>query len=197
MLAICRNNANRLQSFLDDILHFQELYEERISLNVVPIQVNRLLNEVFVSLKKEADLKKLKFTIELDQDTPFIEGDAEKLQYVFYTIISNAIRYTRKGSIQVLSSYDPNKELVILQVTDTGIGIKTEDLTHLFTAFSQIPSEENYHIPESKGLSLASAKKIVELHGGSIQVKSEYKKGSEFCIQLPLKYEKYYSKIKN
>ena len=114
---------------------------------------------------------------------PFVLGDAETLEQVFTNLISNAIKYNKpNGSVRIEIREEP--ESVIIEIQDTGIGIPKENLPFIFDQFYRVNRKEGQKT-KGTGLGLSIAKKIVDLHGGSIQVTSELGKGSTFTVVLP------------
>ena len=112
-----------------------------------------------------------------------VQGDKETLEQVFSNLITNAIRYDKpKG--RVLITIKENKDFIAVEVKDTGIGIAKEHLPLIFDQFYRVKRGEDQKI-KGTGLGLSIAKKIVEAHGGSIQVSSELGKGSTFTVLLP------------
>ncbi|MEA2005275.1 MAG: ATP-binding protein, partial [Acidobacteriota bacterium] len=107
---------------------------------------------------------------------------------ILMNLLSNAVKFTQQGSIKVSGRVLNDKTLEI-KISDTGIGIRKEDLDKLFMPFHQInvPLKKNY---EGTGLGLYLTKKLLGLLGGEIDVKSEYGRGTEFTFTLPLKYDK-------
>jgi signal transduction histidine kinase len=119
-----------------------------------------------------------------------IEADERKLKQILFNLLSNAVKFTPDGgSVQVMASMLPGTKEIEISVEDTGIGIKPEDIQKLFQEFSQLDSvyDKEYG---GTGLGLALTKKLVELHGGRIQVSSEFGKGSRFAIVIPIRQER-------
>jgi signal transduction histidine kinase len=116
-----------------------------------------------------------------------IEADERKLKQILFNLLSNAVKFTPdNGSVRVMARNINGEREVEISVEDTGIGIKAEDIQKLFKEFSQLDSvyDKEYG---GTGLGLALTKKLVELHGGRIQVTSEFGKGSRFVFVLPIK----------
>jgi CheY-like chemotaxis protein len=123
------------------------------------------------------------FTANVPHDLPNIYADKTRFKQILYNILSNAVKFTPEdGSITVTASY--NDQEFLFEVEDNGIGIKEEDLEHLFKEFFQIDSSYSRQY-QGTGLGLALTKKLVQMHGGNIWVESEYGKGSRFSFSLP------------
>ena len=112
-----------------------------------------------------------------------VQGDSETLEQVFTNLISNAIKYNKQGG-SVRVGIREEQESVIVEIQDTGIGIAKENLPFIFDQFYRVNRKEGQKT-KGTGLGLSIAKKITELHGGSIQVTSEFGKGSTFSVILP------------
>jgi signal transduction histidine kinase len=138
-----------------------------------------LIEEVILSIKPEADKKKIKITINIDDPTTTVFADPQKLKQVLFNLIDNAVKYTpEKGSVHIdVKSSDSDTKI---EVKDTGIGIKKENLDTIFNKFTK-------HVPGYKGtgLGLYISKSFVEAHNGRIEVESEYGKGTVFRVELP------------
>ena len=116
-----------------------------------------------------------------------IEADERKLKQILFNLLSNAVKFTPDGgSVRVMAREITGAQEIEISIEDTGIGIKPEDIPKLFKEFSQLDSvyDKKY---EGTGLGLALTKKLVELHGGRIQVSSEFGKGSRFAFVIPVR----------
>ncbi len=138
-----------------------------------------LIEEVILSIRPEAEKKKIKITTKIDDPTMTIYADPQKLKQIIFNLIDNSIKYTpEKGSINI--SIKSSGDNIEMDVKDTGIGIKKENLDTIFNKFTK-------HVPGYKGtgLGLYISKSFVEAHKGSIEVESEYGKGTIFRVLLP------------
>ena len=129
--------------------------------------------------------KEIALKIRADSKFGAVQADKAKLRQILYNLIGNAIKFTDIGGSVTIGTGEDD-EMAYISVTDTGIGIPANDLTKLFKPFTQLDSScaRKY---EGTGLGLALAKELAELHGGTINVKSEHGKGSTFTLALPLK----------
>lgn len=136
----------------------------------------------FYSLARKRDIKLVLETASADKPMP-IAIDTEKIERVFFNLISNAFKYTPdNGTIK--ASYECNDTSLTFKVADTGEGISDRDLGNIFDRFYQV---DRIH-PKGSGIGLSLAKAFVELHGGSISVESMVNKGSVFTVVLPLRH---------
>jgi two-component system sensor histidine kinase VicK len=125
--------------------------------------------------------QELKFFIE--DSIPFIKADRDRMEQVILNLLSNAIKYTpENGKISIYLSSTSNQ--VYVRVVDTGIGIPKEDLPRIFERFYRVDKARSREMGGT-GLGLSIAKEITEIHGGTITVKSEVGKGTEFLLRLP------------
>lgn len=130
------------------------------------------------------DQKKLKLDKSIEKDLPNISGDKDKLIQVIINLISNAVKFTDKGSVGCRVYRD--KDELIVSVTDTGIGIAPEDYGAVFEQFKQVGGDTLTDKPKGTGLGLPICKEIIEHHGGRIWLESEIGKGSTFSFALPV-----------
>jgi len=145
--------------------------------------------------------KPINFKLNIASDIPYeFIGDKSKVKEVINNLLTNAIKYTNEGEINLNINCinDTNKNIsnVIITCQDTGIGIKSENVNKLFTKFERLDIEKNT-TTEGTGLGLAITKSLVEMMGGKINVQSQYGKGSIFVAQIPQKINKYIQEENN
>ena len=124
----------------------------------------------------------LSLEVELEQNLPLVSMDRDKVLQVLTNLLNNALKFTSEGSITIKARR--LDQYIEVSVVDTGIGIKKEDVHHVFKSFTQVATECNRETGSS-GLGLAISQKIVMQHHGMIKVESEYGKGSCFSFTLP------------
>ena len=143
--------------------------------------------------------KQIDFRVNIAPDIPYeLLGDKPHIKQVINNLVSNAIKYTKEGFIEVNAKCinKDNISTIILTVQDSGMGIKEENIKKLFTKFERLDVERNT-TAEGTGLGLAITKKLVELMGGKINVSSQYGTGSMFMVQIPQKISKMNSDLTN
>ncbi|MFA5270813.1 MAG: PAS domain S-box protein [Candidatus Omnitrophota bacterium] len=182
-LDISKRNVDRLARLINDVLDYQKLESGRYEFHIQENDINKIINEVQDTMISMAKNKGIDIVLNLDKNLPKIKCDKDKIIQVFTNLISNAIKFTEKGNIAISSVKGDN--IVKIIIKDTGIGIKTEDLSKLFTAFEQL-EKGNARKTGGTGLGLVISKEIIEKHKGKIWVESEFGKGSEFHIVLPI-----------
>ncbi len=183
LMRIADKNVRILQRLINQILDFRKYENGKLDLHLTEVDFRQTINdwtESFVQLARKRDIK-----LRLDApegDNPInIAIDVEKMERVFFNLVSNAFKYTRdNGSITI--SYGINDGRLTLKVADTGEGISERDLGNIFDRFYQV---DRIH-PKGSGIGLSLAKAFVELHGGTITVESELNKGSIFIVVLPV-----------
>jgi len=176
--------TNRLTDMTSAFLDLARLESGRTQFNPVQVDVHKLLEESVGVIRDKAVENKQKLNLELPAKLPPLKADRDKIKQVILNLLSNAIKYNRPGGNITLTCRVEDNDLVIT-VSDTGVGIKEEDLGRLFDKFYRVRSIEN--VIRGTGLGLAISKRIVEAHGGRVKVKSQIGVGSSFSIYLPLK----------
>jgi len=181
------DEAINLKSLINDLLDLSQIQAGKSKLHITPIHAQEFLTGIINTMYPLAKSKKLSLTQKVGETPLKFRADAAKLKRILLNLISNAIKFTNEGSIQV-EVIDMSQEIMI-KVSDTGIGIKPEDQTLIFEKFRQVDysSTRDY---EGIGLGLSIVKQLVELHQGKIWVESEYTKGATFILTLPKLYGK-------
>ena len=177
----------QLMQIINDIIDFSKLSSGNMELNNDCVSIREIMNNVYETLKERINIKKHKYSITIDEGVPdFIVIDKQKLTQIIINLLYNSINYTLKnGIIDIVISN--SKNMLQISVTDNGIGISEQNKCKLFNSFSQI---ENSLTKTGTGLGLAISKRLVELLGGKINVKSSLGKGSTFyftCKHFPMK----------
>ncbi|MDL2302453.1 response regulator [Lachnospiraceae bacterium OttesenSCG-928-D06] len=188
-LSNIKTAGKSLLSIINDILDFSKI--EVGALEVVPesYNVHSLISDIVTMIHVRIGEKPLEFIINDDPNMPReMVGDITRLKQVIINLLTNAVKFTPAGhivfSVTAKPTNSPSSYNLEVSVTDTGIGIRREDLPLLFGNFSQLDTRKNRSV-EGTGLGLAIAKKLVELMGGEISVESTYNKGSCFSFYVP------------
>ncbi|MEM7727499.1 MAG: response regulator [Cyanobacteria bacterium P01_A01_bin.45] len=178
---IALRNSRRLLRLVNQLLDLQRLDAGKMRSSFRPCDLVKFVSQIVESFRPYCEKKKLNLITDFHQ-CPMIYLDMEKFDKVVYNLLSNAMKFTpESGNIIIRIKSDAEK--CILQVQDTGIGIKKEQMFHLFERFRQAEGSENRSY-EGTGLGLALVKELVEVHGGEIAVDSEYGEGTQFTISL-------------
>ncbi|GAK49047.1 response regulator receiver domain protein [Candidatus Moduliflexus flocculans] len=193
-LEIVRRSGEHLLTLINQVLDFSKIEAGRIALQEIDFDLPQLLGEVESLFLLNASKKQIRFQVEIAQDVPqYIRTDVVKLRQVLINLLSNAFKFTAAGKItirvtrkiappRVNHQASPPHEMLRFEVEDTGAGIREEELTSLFRAFSQ--TETGRIAQEGTGLGLAISQKFVQLMGGNIAVSSRVGEGSSFSFEL-------------
>lgn len=180
---IIATEAVRLARLIDDLLNLSSMDAGAMCVEKVPTDVARLVEDVIVKMRPGAEEKKLQFTAELPDKYFPARLDKQKIAVALVNILGNAIKYTPPGGSVTFRVAQTESELQFV-VEDTGIGIAEEDLPHIFNRFYRA-RDERVEKETGSGIGLALAREIVELHGGTISVRSVLNEGSTFTIRVP------------
>ena len=178
--------SENLLEIVNGILDISKIEAGKLEIIDSEYDVNKVLNELISLTKGRIADKPIELISKIDEVMPkVLYGDATRLKQICVNILTNAVKYTKKGSItfSVNSVIKGDVCRLIISVEDTGIGIKQENINKLFNKFERIDLKENITI-EGTGLGLAITKKLVDLMHGTIVVQSVYGKGSKFTVSL-------------
>jgi two-component system phosphate regulon sensor histidine kinase PhoR len=177
------HNVERMSILIRDLLDLAKI-EAGMAMTVKVCQMDSLIRASLTGLLKQAALKEIAIHTEIDSPLPLVAGDPTRLEQVMANLVGNAIKYTPAGG-QITVAAQATDHEIIIEVTDTGIGISPEDQTHLFEKFFRVKSPQTKDT-EGTGLGLAIVKSIVERHGGRVWVRSQLGVGSTFGFALPV-----------
>ncbi len=181
-------SVNYISRLINDLLDFARLETGNLNIEYHPVHLQKLIEEVISGFYPMASGKNLKLDFQIENmEGKIYKTDSARIIQILSNLISNAIKFTDSGEVTAKCSVKRSKgkkDWVQIKISDTGIGIKEENIKLIFEEFSRISSEDRQY--EGTGLGLAITKKIVELMNGSIFIESQYGKGSSFIIVLPL-----------
>ncbi|MCW6051120.1 response regulator [Lyngbya sp. CCAP 1446/10] len=178
---IALRNSRRLLRLVNQLLDLQRLDAGRMQPSFRPCDLVNFCYSTAESFRAYCDKKGLQLITQL-QECPLLYLDIERFDKVIYNLLSNAVKFTPEGGTITLT-VQPAGAHCLLQVKDTGIGIRTEQIPYLFERFRQAEGSTNRSY-EGSGLGLALVKELVELHGGQISVESVYGQGTTFTVWL-------------
>jgi signal transduction histidine kinase len=181
LLHAAREDCDRLQAMVDDLLDLSRIESGRVELFPLPTAVSHLVQNAFEEHKQEAAEAELSLTIESPLPEARVLADHERIGHVFSNLIANAIRHTPKGGHVTLAAHALDGTMRFT-VSDTGRGIPEEYRERIFEKFFRVPDAE----PRGTGLGLYIAREIVRGHDGEIGVESEPGRGSTFWFTLPV-----------
>ena len=191
---IVTSSYNLLEMF-NNVIDINETETGTLKLQNDKYNVRDSINEVINNHKIKLNKKNLTLNIEYQDNIPkYLYGDIKHLKVIITNILSNAIKYTKDGKIDLLvrSINEPNKCNLIIIIKDTGIGMKEETLSKMYHKFERLDTIKNSNI-EGMGLGLALTKRLVELMHGTINFTTTYQVGTTFTIMLPQEF--YYQDI--
>ncbi len=183
LLTRAYTSNERQLDLVNQILHISRIEAGRLELSAEPVNVGKLARKVIADYRQIIRDNKQTIKYDFDKKTPLVSGDPVYLTMVIENLLSNASKYTpEKGSISI--RIYPNASGVILEISDTGVGIDKEDLEQLFQKFSRIHNELSISAGGT-GIGLYLSKLVVELHGGTIEAISHRSVGTTFRVKLP------------
>jgi PAS domain S-box-containing protein len=177
-------SGQHLLQLINDVLDLAKIEAGKMELSPEPFSVKTAADEVCTIMRPIAAKRHVIIAIESPEVEDTVNLDLRKFKQVLYNLLSNAVKFSHEeGVVKLRIALAPEGQLEI-QVKDSGIGIKADDLPRIFQEFEQLESGASRRFPGT-GLGLALSKKIVELHHGSISVQSEFGKGSTFSFTMP------------
>jgi PAS domain S-box-containing protein len=183
---IIERNARTQKQLIEDLLDMSRIISGKLRLDVQRVDPVSVIEAAIETVRASADAKGIEIQTSFEGNVGAISGDPARLQQIVWNLLSNAVKFTPSGG-RVRILYRRVNSHMELAVSDTGQGIKTEFLPHLFARFSQADSSTNRKYG-GLGLGLAIVKQLVELHGGNIDVESGGEgMGATFTIRLPLR----------
>ena len=182
-----QNASKTLLSLINDILDFSKIEAGKMEIIPVTYDTAVFLNDVVNMIDIKAKQKQLEFRIDIDSSIPsMMYGDEVRNRQIIVNLLNNAVKYTKQGYVKlgVSSIREEGRFTLRMQVSDSGIGIKEENLNKLFEGFQRLDLEQNRNI-EGTGLGLAITQRLVEQMNGRMDVSSIYGQGSVFTVYLP------------
>ncbi|MCK5823124.1 MAG: response regulator [Bacteroidales bacterium] len=184
------NSADNLLVVINDILDFSKLEAGKIEFEQVEFNLYLLLDKLIDTFQFKTKQKKISLKLDINSNVPeYVIGDKTRLNQVLTNLISNAIKFTEKGSVSIIIKTvdsDLNIVTIYFSVVDTGIGISKDKIKTIFSSFSQASSDTTRKYGGT-GLGLTISKQLVELQGGKIYVKSKPNKGTTFSFNITFK----------
>jgi signal transduction histidine kinase len=178
-----RAAAEHLLALINDILDLAKIEAGKMPLHVTEVTIRDIVLEVGQQIEPMVRKKQLQFTTEVAPDTPSLLTDRTKVKQVLLNLLSNAVKFTTKGGVTLRACRVPAG--VQIDVIDTGIGIRPDDLQAIWEDFRQVDQSRTREFGGT-GLGLSITRKLLDRLGGSVTVKSTYGEGSVFSVTLPL-----------
>lgn len=179
--------CDRMKAQLDELLDYARLEVGRFKLNLEPVDLNTAIPEILAFFQPIAEREGLTLDLDFDfpEQLPEIWVDPDRLRQILNNLVSNAIKYTPPGG-RVTVRVRVTEGHLLLEVSDTGIGLTAEDRAHLFEKFFRSPRSE-VQSEQGSGIGLSLVKGVIEAHGGHIEAEGEPGKGSTFRVILPIR----------
>ena len=181
-LGMVRSSARHLLDLINDILDISKIEAGQLQILSGTFSLQQSIEKVVQIVAPLADKKGLRLHFKIGDEIGEMQGDRRRVEQVIINLLTNAVKFTEQGEINLSCSTDTVS--VILTVTDTGIGIKAEDIEIIFNPFRQVDTGIA-RVQEGTGLGLSITQKLVGMMGGAIRVESEWGKGSTFTVILP------------
>ncbi len=187
---IIKRNARRLLNMVNQLLDFRKLEEQELKLCVAEGDVIAFLKEVSESFRDLSEKKRITFVFNSGLDGLLMRFDHDKLERILFNLLSNAFKFTPEGGKVMLAVYlrtgveGSQQDSLVIEVTDTGIGIGANQQAQIFERFFQ-SDQSPAILNQGSGIGLSIVKEFVSMHGGSVAVKSESGLGSTFTVELP------------
>ena len=179
-----KETASSLLNFINDIMDFSRIEAAKLELAPSHFNLSTFIENICSAAKVSAKLKELEFKSVISEELPeVVYGDETRMKQVIVNIISNAVKYTRKGEVKLKA--EVTEGLLLFTVSDTGVGMRKENIPRMFDAFMNPDSTKNRGL-KGTGLGLAICKRLMEMQKGRIEFDSEEGKGSEFRLYFPL-----------
>jgi signal transduction histidine kinase len=178
-----KQNSYRLSKLINNVVDTSKIEAGYLKLNLSNNNIVEVVEEIVRSVTTFTESRGLAIIFDTNNEEKIIACDSEKIERVVLNLISNAIKFSEFGNEIFVQVKDRN-EFVEISVKDNGIGIEEKDLNMIFDRFKQVDKSLSRNT-EGTGIGLSLVKSIVELHGGTICVKSKFGKGSKFIVRLP------------
>ena len=183
---IIKQGGNHLLELIGDILDLSKIGSGKLKINREIVSFPTLINEVHSLMEVRAKEKQLPLLLHYEGEIPEnIETDRTRLRQILFNLVSNAIKFTAEGKVEIIARFLPNDSALEVEVADTGIGISREQQGKLFQPFMQADSATTRG-QEGTGLGLAITKQLVSMLGGEISFESVPNRGSTFRIRMPI-----------
>ncbi|WP_027398764.1 PocR ligand-binding domain-containing protein [Anaerovorax odorimutans] len=179
-----KQNCYRLLRLVNNIIAVTKINSGYLMLDLQKVDIVLLVNEIVESITEYIHRKNLDIKLNIDIKEKIIYCDPDKIERIILNLISNSIKFTKPGGTIFVNLKD-NTEHIIISIKDTGIGIEKDKQDIIFKRFTQV-NKSFVREQEGSGIGLSLVKSLVEMHNGSIKLKSDYGEGSEFIIKLPI-----------
>jgi signal transduction histidine kinase len=181
-LGMLSKSSEHLLELINDVLDISKIEANQLTLSSESFDLRASIDKVIDTIRPLAEKRGIALETDISGEVGIITGDKRRVEQILLNLLSNSIKFTDTGSVSVKGEVKEN--MIMLNVKDTGIGIKKEDVDKLFKPFQQVDAGLTRHY-EGTGLGLSICKRLLEIMGGTIQVESEWGRGSTFSFTLP------------
>ncbi|MCH5206106.1 MAG: PocR ligand-binding domain-containing protein [Oscillospiraceae bacterium] len=185
-----KSSSKNLLVIINDILDFSKIESGKMDIIEVEYEPLSIIHDLSSIVNSRIGDKDIEFTMDIAPDIPkSLYGDSVRIHQIILNLLTNAVKFTKQGEVHFKMQYeqkDSDTVLMKVEIRDTGIGIRKEDLPKLFNSFQQVDSKRNRNI-EGTGLGLAISQQLLRIMGGNISVASEYNMGTTFKFEIPQK----------
>lgn len=198
LIELASHSASSLMTIINDILDISKIESGNLNIEYLSIDIKRILNDVSTLMETSSQRKKIELIVDFQEELPFYIGDSTRIRQILLNLVSNAIKFTEKGFVRLglrIIKKNSTTDDVIFFVEDTGIGIPPEKQMLIFEKFVQADSSTT-RVYGGTGLGMSISKKLAELMGGELTLKSKEGEGSTFYLNLHMNktVEKYLDK---
>jgi signal transduction histidine kinase len=172
---------------INDILDMAKIEAGKMPVHVELVHLPDLIREVKEQIEPMINSRDLKFLATVAPDCPPIETDKTKVKQILLNLLSNALKFTNRGSVQLAARCE-GEELVLLEVRDTGVGIKPEEMDAIWEDFRQL-DQSTTRSYGGTGLGLSISRRLTHQLGGYVSVESEFGVGTAFSVRLPVAFQ--------
>lgn len=182
-----KHSGNALVTIINDILDISKIEAGKMELVEDVYETRPVMDDIYMLIKTRIGEKPIDLLVDVDKNVPeFLYGDEGRIRQIMINLLNNAVKFTEKGYVKITVKAQPaeNERIAIfISVSDTGQGIRKEDINRLFQAFEQVDTKKNKG-KEGTGLGLTISSQLISMMGGKLEVTSEYGKGSEFYFTI-------------
>jgi len=182
-LQVSQRSTNKLESMIEDLIMFSLASRGEMSMKLNEVDIRRIASLAVKSASTKAEERGVKVICFAPENIPSVQADPEKIGWVLNQLIDNGVKFTQSGGSVTVSLREDGRNLVLVTVTDTGIGIPLNRLSEIFEPFHQLDESSTRHYGGT-GLGLSLVRQIVEAHGSLLDVQSVEGKGSVFKFPL-------------
>jgi len=185
-LKMVKGSSHHLLNLINDVLDISKIEAGEVEVTRETFSMQHVVAQVAESLRPLAEQKGLSLSVKIALEVDMIASDERRIRQILINLTNNAIKFTEKGEVKIVCRKRDSR--IEVEVTDSGIGIREEDMDKLFRPFQQLDTGTSRRY-EGTGLGLSVCKRILEMLGGTIRVESQFGKGSTFAFTLPLNPE--------